>query len=152
MTDMPKSDPLAGIDDLLAERAACEDRIKQINLILQEVREKIDLRTTVNVRKPRLVAEKANAPVVEVPEPPEAACWTSAGCGPSSTSPARQSCCWPPALLGYWGRECTRSRRACRCRRTGMPGTRSGIWQSAIALLAIEISALPYPKRGKGWG
>lgn len=73
MTDMPKSDPLAGIDDLLAERAACEDRIKQINLLLQEVREKIDLRTTANVRKPRLVAEKANAPVVEVPEPPEAA-------------------------------------------------------------------------------
>ena len=72
MTDMPKSDPLAGIDDLLAERAACEDRIKQINLLLQEVREKIDLRTTVNVRKPRLV-EKAPAPVVEAPEPPEAA-------------------------------------------------------------------------------
>lgn len=72
MTDMPKSDPLAGIDDLLAERAACEDRIKQINLLLQEVREKIDLRTTVNVRKPRLV-EKAHAPVVEAPEPPEAA-------------------------------------------------------------------------------
>lgn len=73
MTDMPKSDPLAGIDDLLAERAACEDRIKQINLILQEVREKIDLRTTVNIRKPRIVTEKANAPVVEAPEPPEAA-------------------------------------------------------------------------------
>ena len=66
MTDMQKSDPLAGIDDLLAELAACEDRIKQINLIPQEVR------TTVNVRKPRIV-EKAPAPVVEAPEPPEAA-------------------------------------------------------------------------------
>ena len=64
------ADPLDGIQALLDERF-CEERIKQINLKLQEVREKIALRTTGNVgRKPRLV-EKAAAKTA--PEPPEAA-------------------------------------------------------------------------------
>ena len=61
------ADPLAGIKALLDERAACEERVKAINIELQKARGMIDARTLGAPRKPRIAA------VPETPEPPDAA-------------------------------------------------------------------------------
>ena len=69
MTDTP--DPIAAVQALLDERAVCEERIKEINILLHEVRRKIDMRTVEPTTR-RLRAVKP-ADAGDAPDAPEAA-------------------------------------------------------------------------------
>lgn len=63
------TDPIAAVQTLLDERAACEERIKQINILLHEVRRKIDMRTV----EPRRLRAVKTADAGDTTEPTEAA-------------------------------------------------------------------------------